>query len=91
MPVIRVEHSPSESRLNDLGVRKWPVWTKEVSTFDWSYDTSETCYFLDGEVVVTPKGGQPVAMGKGDLVTFPEGMECTWDVRKPVRKHYSFG
>ena len=30
-------------------------------------------------------------MGEGDLVTFPLGMECVWQVRKPVRKHYLFG
>ena len=32
-----------------------------------------------------------VRFGKGDLVTFPQGMECTWHVIKPIRKHYNFG
>ncbi|AGP40227.1 hypothetical protein SCE1572_40435 [Sorangium cellulosum So0157-2] len=27
----------------------------------------------------------------GDLVTFPAGLNCTWEVRSPVRKHYRFG
>jgi uncharacterized cupin superfamily protein len=27
-------------------------------------------------------------MKKGDLVTFPEGMSCTWKIRKDVKKHY---
>jgi hypothetical protein len=39
-------------------------------------------------VVVTPEEGEPVTVGEGDLVTFPEGMECTWKVREPVRKHW---
>jgi hypothetical protein len=26
-----------------------------------------------------------------DLVTFPAGMSCTWEIRTPVRKHYTFG
>lgn len=34
--------------------------------------------FLEGDVVVTPVGEQPMQMGKGDLVTFPVGMSCTW-------------
>jgi uncharacterized cupin superfamily protein len=42
-------------------------------------------------VVVTPEGGEAVEMGKGDLVTFPKGMSCTWKIRKNVRKHYKFG
>ncbi|HEY3448924.1 MAG TPA: cupin domain-containing protein [Myxococcales bacterium] len=89
--VIQVEHNASEARLGDLGVREWPIWTKPASTFDWSYDADETCFFLEGDVVVTPKNGSPVAMGKGDLVIFPLGMECTWEIRKDVRKHYTFG
>ncbi len=88
---IEVEHNPSEERLTELGVREWPIWTKEVSTFEWEYDTEETCYFLEGEVTVTPNGGEPVTMGRGDLVVFPVGMECTWRVTKAVRKHYTFG
>ena len=26
-----------------------------------------------------------------DLVVFPEGMSCTWEVHKAVKKHYRFG
>jgi uncharacterized cupin superfamily protein len=88
---IQIEHEPSEERLNDLGVREWPIWTKEVSTFDWDYDTEETCYFLEGEVTVTPRGGEQVHMGKADLVVFPQGMECVWEITRAVRKHYTFG
>ncbi|MEJ5330334.1 MAG: cupin domain-containing protein [Desulfobaccales bacterium] len=88
MAEIKVERRPSEARLKELGVRQWPIWTKEVSEFPWTYDTQEVCYFLEGEVEVIPEGGDPVKMGEGDLVTFPAGMSCTWKVTKPVRKHY---
>lgn len=87
---IEIEHNPSEARLGELDVYAWPIWTKEVSVFPWQYEGNETCYFLEGEVIVTPEGGEPMQMGKGDLVTFPDGMACEWDVRKPVRKHYIF-
>jgi uncharacterized cupin superfamily protein len=91
MREIKIERNPLPSTLDELGVRSWPIWTKEVSTFPWSYDEPETCLFLEGEVVVTPDGGAQVSVGKGDLVTFPSGMSCTWKVLKPVRKHYRFG
>jgi uncharacterized cupin superfamily protein len=91
MREITIEHEPSEERLQQLGVRGWPIWTKEASTFPWTYDSSETCYLLEGEVLVTPEGGEPVRVARGDLVTFPAGMSCTWEVRQPVRKHYTFG
>lgn len=91
MSEITIEREPSEERLEQLGVRGWPIWTKEASTFPWTYDSSETCYLLEGEVLVTPEGGEPVRVARGDLVTFPAGMSCTWEVRQPVRKHYTFG
>ncbi len=88
---IRIERQPSQERLKQLGVSNWSIWTKEVSEFPWIYDEQETCYFLEGDVIVTPDNGEPVEMGKGDLVTFPAGMSCTWKIRSAVRKHYQFG
>jgi len=87
MSKIKVERNPAEKRLQDDGIYDWPIWTKEVSEFPWTYSTDETCYFLEGDVVVTPDGGDPVEMKKGDLVTFPEGMSCTWKIARNVKKH----
>lgn len=87
---ITVE-KPDAAKLASLGVKSWPTWSKEVSTFPWSYQSQEIAYILEGEVTVTPKkGGSPVSFGSGDLVTFPAGLSCTWDVKKPLRKHYQF-
>ncbi len=91
MADIEIERNPDKARLDALGVSAWGIWTREISKFPWTYDERETCYFLEGEVVVTPDGGAPVHIGNGDLVTFPAGMACTWDIRVPVRKHYKFG
>ena len=88
---INVTSQPSQSKLEQLGVFDWAIWTKEVSEFPWTYDEAETCYFLAGEVVVTPDGGEPVTMGQGDLVTFPAGMSCIWKINQAVKKHYKFG
>jgi len=88
---IKIEHNPPPQRLTQLGVKNWPIWAKEVSEFPWHYDEEETCFFLEGDVVVTPDGGEPASMGKGDLATFPAGMSCSWLIRKNVRKHYHFG
>ncbi len=88
---IEVEHDPSAVFLQDLGVKTWPIWSKEVSDFPWFYDEPERCYLLQGEVIVTPEGGQPVTIRQGDFVTFPAGMACNWKILKGVRKHYSMG
>ena len=91
MSDIEVVSAPNKEQLDALGVFSWPIWTKEASIFPWTYDDKETCFFLEGEVVVTPEGGQPVKMGVGDLVTFPKGMSCTWEIKQDVKKHYNFG
>jgi uncharacterized cupin superfamily protein len=91
MSEIKIQRNPSKELLQELGVERWPIWTKEESEFPWSYADQETCYLLEGEVEVTPDGGAPVRFGKGDLVTFPRGMSCTWKIARAVKKHYTFG
>jgi|GEM_PF-44232 len=90
MTDIRIEKQVGEDRLKSLGVRQWPIWSKEPSEFPWTYDETETCYLLEGRVIVTPEGGEPVEFGKGDLVTFWSGLQCTWKILETVRKHYNF-
>ena len=90
MSEIRIERNPSPEKLEDLGVSSWPIWSKEASEFPWEYDAEEVCLILEGQVTVTPEGGAPVEIGKGDLVTFPRGMRCTWKITEDIRKHYNF-
>ena len=47
-----------ESSVAELGIKNWPIWTCDVSSFNWTYEDKETCLFLEGEVTVTPEGEQ---------------------------------
>ncbi|KAJ8442838.1 hypothetical protein Cgig2_016304 [Carnegiea gigantea] len=88
---VKIERNPPESRLSELGVRQWPKWGCPPSKFPWTYDAKETCYLLQGKVKVYPEGSnEAVEIGAGDLVVFPKGMSCTWDVSEAVNKHYNF-
>jgi len=77
-------------QLKKMGVFRWPIWEKEVSRFPWVYDSIEECYFLEGKVIVETKDGKSVSFGKGDFVTFPKGLSCTWNIKETARKHYNF-
>jgi len=88
MSQIKVEKMNKE-QLQQMGVYSWPIWEKEKSEFDWSYDSQEQCYFLAGKVNVKTNEGN-VQIGVGDFVTFPKGLACVWEVQEPVRKHYNF-
>jgi uncharacterized protein len=79
----------TEDDIDKIGIKSWPIWTKEISRFDWYYDSQEQCLFLEGKVTIHTDTGQ-VTIGKGDFVTFPKGLQCVWQVLEPVRKHYNF-
>ena len=78
---------PTDKEKTEMGIL--PVWECGVSKFEWFYDSEETCLLTQGEVTVTYDGGC-VSFGAGDMVVFPKGLSCVWDVSKPVRKHYIF-
>ena len=80
-----------ESTVQELGIKSWPIWSCDVSSFDWTYEDRETCLLLEGEVTVTQEGVRPINFSAGDLVTFPAGMNCRWEGHKSVCKHYRFG
>lgn len=89
MPTVKdvVVRKPSKEEIDKC--KKWPIWECQPSTFDWAYTQTETCLILEGEVTVSDSQNK-VNFGPGDLVIFPVDLECTWQVKKPVRKHYNF-
>jgi len=86
---IKVE-KPTRQFLEDRKVSLWGRWEKEVSRFYRHYDSTEECYIPEGDVVVETKDGKRVQFVEGDFVTFPKGLSCVWDIKKPVKKHYNF-
>ncbi len=85
-----VVEQPTEDFIENRKIRSWPIWEKEVSKFDWHYDSTEECLVLEGHVIVETPDGQRVEFGPGDFVTFPQGLSCTWEIKAPIRKHYNF-
>jgi len=78
---------PSDREITAMKTK--PVWTCGISEFDWHYDSEETCLVVEGDVTVN-YGSKSVSFAVGDLVVFPEGLSCVWQVKKPVKKHYVF-
>ena len=71
------------------GIENWPIWEKEISKFDWFYDSTEHCLILKGHVFVETEN-ETVEIKVGDFVTFPKGLKCVWDIKEDIKKHYSF-
>lgn len=81
---------PTEEELRSLKVERWSPWGCDVSRFPWRYEAEETCYIKEGRVIVETEDGERVEIKEGDLVTFPKGMRCTWDVKERISKVYTF-
>lgn len=79
---------PNDEEIKEM--KREPIWEKEISTFPWYYEEKETCLILYGEASVKTKH-ETVSFKPGDLVIFPEGLDCTWEIKVPIRKHYRFG
>ncbi len=79
----------TEAEIEKRKIKSWPIWTKEVSRFDWFYDSEEECLILEGEFVVHTDEGD-YSIKPDDFVTFKKGLKCIWEVKKPIRKHYNF-
>ena len=88
MAEMTIEHNVTPVKLDAMNVDCWPIWTKEVSTFEWTYDADEMCYILEGEAIITPTDSETVTIQRGDLVQFPAGMSCTWQITEDIEKHY---
>ncbi len=93
MTGIKIER-PDEERLKELDISGWHPWECEPSEFLWEYEITETAYVKEGHVFVTPTGGTggdtpKVEIKPGDLVTFPKGMRCKWDIRERISKVYT--
>ncbi len=80
---------PSQSEISEA--LSWGTWSRKPSEFPWYYDEKETCFILEGEARVTDNEGNSVAFGPGDWVEFEQGLECTWNIIKTIKKHYRFG
>ena len=85
---ITIKHL-SENKIAEKNILKWPIWSCEVSEFEWEYSDEEACLLLEGEVEVSSEF-ETVRFSAGDFVVFPKGLKCRWKVMQPVRKHYSF-
>jgi hypothetical protein len=90
MPTVKDVIVKKPSKAEETTCKNWPVWKCEPSIFNWEYTEKETCLMLKGKVTVSDSSGS-VSFGPGDLVIFPNGLECTWHITEAVTKHYNFG
>jgi len=78
----------SASIIIQYGIKSWPIWECEPSKFKWNYDEKEICLIIEGQATISTPKGETYVIKAGDLVEFPGGLECEWEVTKSIKKHY---
>ncbi len=80
----------SASVIIQYGIKNWPIWECEPSSFQWNYEEKETCLIIKGEAKIK-FDNKIFTIISGDLVVFPKGLVCYWEIIKPIKKHFRIG
>ncbi len=64
------------------------TWEATPGTWHATYQLYEFVHLIEGEIIITPDGGAPVTVGPGDAFAVEPTFKGTWQVTKPVRKHF---
>ena len=81
----------SASVIIQYGIKSWPIWECEPSRFQWNYNDKEICLIIEGQAKISTQNGDIYVIKAGDLVEFPAGLNCEWEVTKSIKKHYRLG
>jgi len=75
----------SASVIIQYGIKSWPTWECEPSKFQWNYDDKEICLIIEGQAKISTQNGDIYVIKAGDLVEFPAGLNCEWEITKSIK------
>ena len=88
--MLVIIQKPSPEILEYL--KTWPIWEKEISTFEWEYEETEEAYIVQGEARIhSLERPESITFKAGDHVTFPKGLKVRWEIISPIKKHFRIG
>ncbi|KAG7557304.1 RmlC-like cupin domain superfamily [Arabidopsis suecica] len=89
---VKILSQVSDTKLAQLDYTSWTKWEGDPSTFPWTFENTETIYFVEGKVKVNVDGHEKeeeaFEIGKGDVVVFPKNMKCVWNITESVKKYF---
>ena len=88
---IHIKSPCNASVIIQYGIKNWPIWQCEPSTFRWNYNEKEICFIIEGEANIKTEEGESFFIQSGDLIEFPEGLSCEWQIIKSIKKHFRLG
>ncbi len=64
-------------------------WEATTGSYRAVYTGFEFAHVISGHIVVTPDGGEPVEFTAGCAFVMEPGFVGTWEIKEPVRKHFT--
>ena len=59
------------------------MWAKQISM---ELRLKEICLIIEGQAKISTQNGDIFMIKAGDLVEFPAGLNCEWEVTKSIKK-----
>ena len=88
---VLIKSPCSASVIIQYGIKSWPLWESEPSNFSYNYSEKEICLIIEGEAKIKTKEGESYYVRSGDLIEFPKGISCEWQIIKSLKKHFRVG
>ena len=73
------------------GIKNWPIWECKPCNFSWNYMEKEICLIIEGEAKIKSESGEIYLIRSEELVEFPKGFSCEWQIIKSIKKHFRLG
>ena len=64
------------------------TWAATPGTWHARYAFYEFVHLIEGQITITPDGGDPVTLRPGDAFVVEPDFVGTWTIEAPVRKHF---
>ena len=64
-------------------------WSATPGTYHATYAAPEFVHMIDGQITITPDGGQSVTVAAGDAFVVEADFKGTWKIKKEVFKHFT--
>ncbi len=77
-----VQHTSADGRMIS------GTWEATPGTYHASYSEYEFVHMIEGEISITPDGGEALHVGPGDAFVIEAGFKGVWKIEKAVRKHF---
>jgi uncharacterized protein len=64
-------------------------WAATPGTYHATYSAPEFVHMIEGEIIITPDGSEPVTVKGGDAFVVEKNFRGTWKIEKEVFKHFT--